>query len=89
MYIWFPTDLAWIPDVVQPMILSRFTMSTPLTGQHGRDSNTDYVMPSRMKDKLLCHILLLALFVDNFSFDITVLQKDLQIDNTRFMNSVV
>ena len=53
-------------------------------GQDGGDSRTDYVLPSRMKDKLLCHILLLALFIDNFSFDITVLQKDLQIDNTRY-----
>ncbi|XP_065883791.1 DNA-directed RNA polymerase I subunit RPA49-like [Dysidea avara] len=75
------TDLAGIPDVVQHMILSRFTMSS--AGQDGGDSRTDYVLPSRMKDKLLCHILLLALFIDNFSFDITVLQKDLQIDNTR------
>jgi len=89
MCIWFPTDLAGIPDVVQPMILSRFTMPTSSTGQRGRESNTDYVMPSRMRDKLLCHILLLALFIDNFSFEITVLQKDLQIDNTRFMRSVV
>ena len=53
------------------------------SGQEDGEGCQDYVMPSRMKDKLLCHILLLALFIDNFSFDVTVLQKDLQIDNTR------
>ena len=76
----FSTDFTGVPDVVQQMILSRFTMSSvPTAG----DKGVTHVMPDRLRDKLLCHILLLALFIDDFSFDVTVLQKDLQLDSTR------
>lgn len=69
-----------MPEVVQQMIVSRFTMSSVPTTH---DEHTTHVMPDRLRDKLLCHILLLALFIDNFSLDVTTLQKDLQLDNTR------
>lgn len=70
-----------MPDIVQQMILSRFTMSNIPTGS---DGHTTHVVPDRLKDKLLCHILLLVLFINNFSFDVTTLQKDLQLDSTRW-----
>lgn len=76
----FSTDFTGVPDVVQQMILSRFTMSSVPTVA---DKGARHVMPDRLRDKLLCHILLLALFIDDFSFDVTVLQKDLQLDTTR------
>ena len=69
-----------MPDVIQQMVLTRFTMSSASTTH---DENVTYIMPDRLKDKLLCHILLLALFIDDFSLDVAGLQKDLQLDNTR------
>jgi len=69
-----------MPDVIQQMVLTRFTMSSAPTTP---DGDMTYVIPDRLKDKLLCHILLLALFIDNFSLDIATLQKDLKLDSTR------
>ena len=36
-------------------------------------------MPRRLKDKLTCHIMILALHIDDYSSDLQALQKDLKI----------
>ncbi|KAJ7371839.1 DNA-directed RNA polymerase I subunit RPA49 [Desmophyllum pertusum] len=63
-----------------------------------RNKRTDYcpcllwikektrVAPKRLKDKLLSYILVLALMIDEFSLDCTVIGRDLQMSMSRFTN---
>uniref|UniRef100_K1PI91 DNA-directed RNA polymerase I subunit RPA49 n=1 Tax=Magallana gigas TaxID=29159 RepID=K1PI91_MAGGI len=62
-----PTD--W-PDHVRFHLLKRFTQTISGTSKQR-------IMPARLKDKLVCHILVLCLFLEEFSLELTNLQTDL------------
>lgn len=64
-----PLPTEW-PDHVRFHLLKRFT-------QRASEGSKQRIMPARLKDKLVCHILVLCLYLEEFSLELTNLQTDL------------
>jgi DNA-directed RNA polymerase I subunit RPA49 len=74
-----PLKAAEIPDALIEKFLDNYTVvsSNNAGGKKLRS------MPRRLKDKLACHIMIIALHIDDFSCDLQSLQKDLKISIQR------
>ncbi len=66
------------PTLVKDKLLAKFTERREEGG--GRFSS---ILSRRMKDKILSHLCVLALFIDNFSVDCTTLQQDLRLSTSK------
>lgn len=49
-------------------------------------NNRVHTIPTRLRDKLTAHILILGLHIDDFSTDFRFFQKDLKISNARLVD---
>ena len=65
------------PTEVMEYLISKFTER-----QEG-SKRVCYSLPVRMKDKIRLHLLVLCLFIDNFTVEFPVLQKDLMITTNK------
>jgi hypothetical protein len=74
-----PLNASEVPDIVVNRLFDNYTVNTPGTG--GLRSSRS--MPRRLKDKLTCHILILALHIDDFSTNLDTFQKDLKLSMQR------
>ena len=66
------------PPVVMEQLVANFAENT--------SPNVDtpsYVISQRMKDKILSHLLVLLLILDDFSVDCTALQKDFELTSSK------
>lgn len=50
---------------------------------------THIILSSRMKDKICLHLLVLCLFIDDFSVDFLSLQRDLNISRTKYVQFIL
>lgn len=69
-----------IPSNVIDRLFDSYTVSAP-----GARSKSNRSMPRRLKDKLICHICILALFIDDFETNLDVFQKDLKLPMQRIV----
>lgn len=74
-----------VPDSAINKIFSLYTMTSNANAR-GKNMRT---MPRRLKDKLTCHILVLALHLDDFSSSLDMLQKDLKLSMQRLSDFCV
>ena len=71
------TKLKYIPEPLQCKLLERFT-------EQGPQGSTEWgVVTKRMKDKILSHLFVLTLIIDQFTLDTRVLQRDLKIPSNK------
>lgn len=70
-----PLNSSEVPDTV---INRLFEMYTVVSSTNAQSKNVRS-MPRRLKDKLTCHILILALHIDDFTTNIDTFQKDLKL----------
>ena len=68
------------PQIVKQQLLSTFTEQKLGEGGGGKVTLT---LSPRMKDKILSHLLVLALILDDFMVDCSTLQHDLGLTTTR------
>ena len=64
-----------VPEVVANRLLEQYTV---LSASNAQAKNVRS-MPRRLKDKLVCHILILALYIDDFVTCLDFFQKDLKL----------
>ena len=64
-----------VSDALSRKLLDTYTVIST-SNANARNTRS---MPRRLKDKLTCHIMILALHIDDFSTDLQALQKDLKI----------
>jgi DNA-directed RNA polymerase I subunit RPA49 len=64
-----------VSDALSSKLLDKYTVVSA-SNANGRNIRS---MPRRLKDKLTCHIMILALHIDDYSTDLQALQKDLKI----------
>ena len=77
------SQLSWIPLSVQQSLLSKFTEFSELGGGGGGGGGSGHVLSRRMKDKILSHLFVLGLMVDQYTLDTSQLQKDLKIPSNK------
>ena len=77
-----PLNSSEVPNPIANRILDQYTVVSTSNGQNKNVRS----MPRRLKDKLICHILILALFIDDFSTNIDTFQKDLKISVQRIVD---
>lgn len=64
-----------VPDAVASRLLEQYTVFSSSNAQ----AKNIRSMPRRLKDKLICHILILALYIDDFLTSLNFFQKDLKL----------
>ncbi|ESO90028.1 hypothetical protein LOTGIDRAFT_175837 [Lottia gigantea] len=69
---------AW-PDILKQSLLNNFTLKIEGDGK----KRASRCMSVRMKDKIILHILVLCLIVDNFTLEYSDILKDLKIGEKR------
>lgn len=69
-------------EVPDQIINKLFELYTVLTATNAQSRNVRS-MPRRLKDKLTCHILILALHIDDFATELEAFQKDLKLSIQR------
>lgn len=74
-----PMTVYEVPDSA---INKMFSLYTVVSNANAQAKNVR-TMPRRLKDKLTCHILILALHLDDFSTGLELLQKDLKLSMQR------
>ena len=72
-------------EVPAPVVSKLFDMYTVVSIKNAQSKNVRSI-PSRLKDKLICHILILALFIDEFATNLEAFQKDLKISMQRIVD---
>jgi DNA-directed RNA polymerase I subunit RPA49 len=72
-------------EVPDAMINRLFDLYTIVTEKNAHSKNVRS-MPSRMKDKLRCHIFIVALHIDDFETNLQVFQKDLKMSMQRIVD---
>ncbi len=80
-----PLNVYEVPDSATSKLFSLYTVSSSANAQ-GKSIRT---MPRRLKDKLTCHILILALHLDDFSTNLDLLQKDMKLSMQRLSDFCV
>lgn len=73
------TKLSYVPDSIKSQLLHDYTEQGP------RSTGTTGILSKRMKDKILSSLLVLGLIINGYSFDTTVLQRDLKIQSTKLV----
>lgn len=68
------------PAEVLEQLLTKFTDK-----QEGV-KKTQYSLPMQMKDKIRLHLLVLCLFLDDFTVECSVLQKDLRVTTNKYVS---
>lgn len=74
-----PMATCELPDSARNKLFHLYTVESNSNAQ----AKSVRSMPRRLKDKLTCHILVLALHIDDFSTSLDLLQKDLKISLQR------
>ena len=59
---------------------------TKFTEKQEGVKKTHYSLPVRMKDKIRLHLLVLCLFLDDFTVECSVLQKDLKVTTNKYVH---
>jgi DNA-directed RNA polymerase I subunit RPA49 len=77
-----PMKAAEIPDQLIEKLLCMYTVVSA-NNAGGKSMRS---MPRRLKDKLACHIMIVALHIDDFTCDLQSLQKDLKISIQRLID---
>ena len=72
-------------EVPAQIVNKLFDLYTVLSVKNAQSKNVRTI-PSRLKDKLICHILILALYIDDFSTNLETFQKDLKISIQRIVD---
>jgi len=72
-------------EVPAPIVNKLFDLYTVVSVKNAQSKNVRTI-PSRLKDKLICHILILALYIDDFSTHLETFQKDLKISVQRIVD---
>lgn len=78
-----PLSSSEVPDVV---INKMFDVYTVLSTTGHSQAKGVRSMPRRLKDKLACHILILALYVDDFDTSVESFQKELKFSQQRILD---
>ena len=75
------------PQDVKQNLLLKFSEALPTAGSVAKGKTQRRKITNKMKDKILLHLLVLTLIVDDFSVDCSDLQKDLKLTTKKFENS--
>jgi DNA-directed RNA polymerase I subunit RPA49 len=75
-----PLKTTEIPGVFLDRLLNIYTVNSV-----NSQSKLTRCMPRRLKDKLICHICILALFIDDFETNLETFQKDLKLSAQRLV----
>jgi DNA-directed RNA polymerase I subunit RPA49 len=78
-----PLSAAEVPEMVCARMLDAYTCVANSATGHGGSNKTVRSMPRRLKDKLTCHILVLALHIDDFNTCVDTFQHDLKLSIQR------
>lgn len=70
-----PLNSSEVPDAAVNRLFEQYTVVSASNAQ----SKNVRSMPRRLKDKLICHILILALHIDDFTTNLDTFQKDLKL----------
>ncbi len=66
------------PTVVRDQLMAKFTERKEM-----EEGGVTPILSRRMKDKILSHLLVLVLFIDDFSVDCSALQEDLKLTTAK------